>query len=218
MKPRFSLAAIAAAIGSCGVAFAALRSPSHLWANATYTGVCIALVLAAINVAFSRGRSRAFWAGFLMAGGAYFTAYSVPALRESIGPRLLTEPLLDLLYAQVSPPQPAPTTLTGTLIGVGSGMAGSGYATMMGSMQQANARWRTGSITAGPSPAAAPPSRWAAWTTPDRNSGVGYQIGSISLVSPEPFRQVGHSLMILLFAAFGGIYARSRYDRQAREG
>jgi hypothetical protein len=213
MKPRFSLAAIAAAIGFCGVAFASLRSPSYLWANALYTIVCIALVLAAINVAFSRGRPRAFWAGFLIAGGPYFTAYSVPSLRESVCPRLLIEPLLDLLYAQLGPPQAAVTAATPA-----GGMPGGSSSMMMGMMGRSAGAVGPMPGMGAPVPPPAPPSPWAVWTTPDRSSGVGYQVGSIALAIPEPFHQVGHSLMILLFAACGGYYARSRLDRRGREG
>jgi hypothetical protein len=197
MRPRVTIGQLVVAVAFCGVAFAALYSPSHLWANALYTTVAIALVVATINVLFSRGSSRAFWAGFLIAGGSYFVTYAVPGLRESICPRLLTEPLLDMLYANVAPAQAAPVqVMTDMLIGnTGTGMA------MMGGWSST------------PVPAPAPTSRWAAWTETERSDGVGYQIGSIRLVSSEPFRQIGHSLMILLFAALGGIYARHRFAR-----
>jgi hypothetical protein len=58
----------------------------------------------------------------------------------------------------------------------------------------------------------APVSRWVAWTTPDHDNGVGYQIGTVSLVSSAPFRQIGHSLLTLLIAALAGIYARHVFD------
>jgi hypothetical protein len=199
MKPRVTIAQLVIAVAFCGVAFAALRSPSYLWANALYTFVAVSLVLATINVLFSRGRSRAFWAGFLIAGGTYFVTYAVPGLRESICPRLLTEPLLDMLYANVAPSQPAPVQWMGGTLNGNTGMA---MMTMMGGMYGT------------PVPAPAPTSRWAAWTEPERDEGVGHQIGSIRLVSSEPFRQIGHSLVILLFASLGGVYARHRF----REG
>ncbi len=64
-----------------------------------------------------------------------------------------------------------------------------------------------------PSP---PVSRWAAWTAPDRSVGVGYTIGSVSLVSSEAFRRIGHSLTALLLATLGAAFARSRYEEYAR--
>jgi hypothetical protein len=78
-----------------------------------------------------------------------------------------------------------------------------------------------------PSPTAALPSMWvlpaapqpaglAAWAAPDRSIGVGYRIGSIALASSEAFRQIGHSLMALLVATMGGVFARNRYDLYAR--
>jgi len=83
---RFSIAGLLAVIGTLGVAFAALRSPSYLWANVTFSAALAALVLAAINVAIGRGRSRAFWAGFLIAGGSYFAACSARPPRVGLPP------------------------------------------------------------------------------------------------------------------------------------
>src|SRR5260370_36124608 len=103
--PRFSLAALLAVVAFCGVAFAALHSPSYLWANAMFTVALGALVIAAINVLYSQGRVRAFWARLLIAGGTYFAVCSLPGLRETVCPRLFTEPVFDFMYALVAPPQ-----------------------------------------------------------------------------------------------------------------
>jgi hypothetical protein len=208
--PRFSIAALLAFIVACGVAFAALRSPSQLWANVVSTAALTSLVIASIDVALARGRWRAFWAGFLIAGGSYFAVYAVPALRESLGPRLATEAALDFLYAAVGPPQPSsgPFTVTFTVTGGPSGASG-GYGGMMMGGGVGGGYGPPGSSSPPPSP---PVTRWVAWTTPDRTTGVGYQVGSVSLVSPESFRQVGHSLLTLLFAALAGLYARHLYE------
>ena len=211
MRPRFRIAGLLAAIVLAGVAFAALRSPSYLWANTVYTAACVALLVAAIHAALGHGRPRAFWAGFLMAGGSYFVVYSVPSLRESICPRLLSEPLLDLLYTQAAPPPARPTGPSGA--GMGGGMPGPDRGAMGSGGMLSTMMAGYGSPTP---PPPAPPSRWAAWTEPDRTSGVGYQIGTIALVSPEPFRQVGHSLLILAFGALGGLYARHRFGGGSR--
>ena len=52
------------------------------------------------------------------------------------------------------------------------------------------------------------PSRWAAWTAPDRSTGEGESIGSVSLISPATFRRIGHSLFCLILAFAGGVLAR----------
>jgi len=199
MGRRFTIAQLFAVIAVCGVAFAALRSPSYLWANALYTTAFAALVIAAINVVYGRGGSRAYWAGFLIAGAVYFIAYSVPSLREPVCPRLFTEPILDLIYPYVSAPQPPPTATSVTTV-----------AQTWGSVPVSKSR--TVTLVGGTTPVIpVTKSGWAAWTEPDRTSGVGYMIGTVSLVSSEPFRQVGHSLFILLSAILGGIYARHRF-------
>jgi hypothetical protein len=190
MRPRFSIGLLLAVIALCGVAVAALRSPSYLWANALYTAAAASVVVASIQTAFARGGRRAFWAGFLMAAGPYLVTYSVPSLRESVCPKLLTEPLLDMLYPLVAPTATPP----GAIAQLPPGMEGyemSASGPMIGMML-----------------GTPPASRWAAWTEADRSTGVGYQIGGIALASPEPFRQVGHSLMILLCGAAAGTYAR----------
>jgi hypothetical protein len=58
-------------------------------------------------------------------------------------------------------------------------------------------------------------SRLSAWNAPDRNYGVAYAIGSVSLVSSDAFRQTGHSLVTLLAEVLGGVYARSPYQSWA---
>ena len=102
--PRYSIASILAVIALVAVALAALRTPSYLWANITSSLALIALFAATINLIFGRGAGRAYWIGFLLCGGSYFAVSSLPGLRESICPRLLTEVALDLLYPQISPP------------------------------------------------------------------------------------------------------------------
>jgi hypothetical protein len=200
--PRFSIGLLLAVIALCGVAVSALRTPSYLWANALYTAAAVSVVVASIQAAFGRGGRRAFWAGFLMAAGSYLVTYSVPNLRESVCPKLLTEPLLDMVYPLIAPP----ATPVGTTVAVAGGSSMPGAAMdAYGSMMMMG-----GPLTP---PAPAPASRWAAWTQADRSTGVGYQIGTIALASPEPFRQTGHSIMILLGGAAAGTYARRVRER-----
>src|SRR4051794_3285472 len=109
MRLRFSIARLLAVTVIFGVAFAALKSPSYLWANALWTAALASLVVAAIHMALDRGRTRAFWCGFLIAGGTYLATCSLPVIKEAMCVRLLTEPLMDLLYPQVAPPGPQPS-------------------------------------------------------------------------------------------------------------
>lgn len=205
MRPRFSIARLIVVIVACGVVFAALRSPSNLWANALYSAAFGALLVGLIRFALTRGRVRAFWAGFLIVGWAYFAVYAVPMLRDSVGPRLLTEPLMDLIYPLISPKSTPPAPTWGATGSTAAGYAGGG-SSMSGMMLMMG----SGGAPHAPAAQVTP---WLAWTEPDRTSGVGYRIGNVALVSSETFRQIGHAALTLLLAALGGLYARATYDR-----
>jgi hypothetical protein len=197
-RPRSSIGSALRIIGILGVALAAFRDPSYLWANITFSTAFAALVLAIVNVLYSRGARRAYWTGFALCGWAYFAICSVPGLRESLCPRLVTEVIFDVLYPHVAPqpPPPAPGMVRGparTMIQI-PGQPG-GAVGLVGMVPQAPA----------------PESRWSAWSEPDRTNGVGYPIGTVSLVSSEASRQIGHSMATLLVGVLGGVYARGRY-------
>ena len=101
--PRFSIASVLAVIAIFAVALAALRSPSYLWANVTFSLSLGALVVAIVNVVYGRGAGRAYWFGFLLCGGIYFAVCSMAGLRDSVCPRLVTEAVLDFVYPHLSP-------------------------------------------------------------------------------------------------------------------
>ena len=105
MTYRLSIAGLFVATAYFGIGFAALRYPTQLWVCTTFTAAVAALVIAGINLAVLRGRPRAFWGGFLIAGAAYLVPYCIPPLRESVSTRLLTEPVLDLIYPIMAPPE-----------------------------------------------------------------------------------------------------------------
>jgi hypothetical protein len=200
--PRFSIASISAVIAIFAVALAALRSPSYLWANVTFSLALGALVVAIINVIYGRGAGRAYWLGFTLCGGIYLAICSFPGLHDSVCPRLVTEVVLDFLYPHLSP---AETTSWGATLVVttGTGNTGTGLQVMPGSPT-----WHLTRSQVSPSPRVPP---WTAWTEPDRTIGVGYQIGTVSLNSSEAFRRIGHSMFTLLVAVLGGMFARHRY-------
>jgi len=200
-RPHFSIASLLVVIGVLGIALAAFRNPSYLWANVTFSVAFAAIVLAIINTIYGRGANRAYWLGFALCGGTYFATCTAPGLREYLCPRLATEVIVDLLYPHVSP-QPAPPPPQPQAGG------------MVVILPQGQVGWPGGmGVPAAP----APVSRWSAWSEPDRTNGDGYQIGTLSLVSSEAFRQIGHSLATLLVAVLGGTYARRRYEGATRD-
>ena len=107
-RPHFTIASLLAVIGILGVALAALRNPSYLWANVTFSLAFAALVLAIINAVYGRGARRAYWVGFTLCGGTYFAVCWMPGLHESVCPRLATEVIFDFLYPHIAPPSPTP--------------------------------------------------------------------------------------------------------------
>jgi hypothetical protein len=196
--PRFSIGLLLAVIALCGIGFAALRSPSQMWASALFAVALGSLPVALLNAFYARERQRAFWVGFFIIGGTYFASTQGPWVRDEFGPRLVTTAVLDLLYVQVAPP---PIGAGGTLFSRATTTAVlyesafKEYVTLFGSP---------------------PRTQWAEWTEPDRATGVGLQVSKITLVSPETFRSIGHSLFTLVLAALGGLYAGRRHDAGAR--
>jgi hypothetical protein len=216
--PRFSIASLLAVIGILGVALAALRTPSNFWANVTFSVALATLVIAVINAIYGSGARRAYWLGFAICGGTYFAVCSVPGLRDSVCLRLASEVIFDMLYPSFAPggPAPPPTPAAGTMATTAQ------LRNQLVILEQYRMQLAKGANGGNPvgkrarSKAAAPPptaaSRWSAWNEPDRAIGDGYQIGNVSLVSSDAFRQIGHSLMTLLTAVLGAVYARSRYN------
>ncbi len=100
---RFSIGSLLAVIGILAVALAALRNPSYLWANAAFTAALAAVLAAVVSTVFGRGARRAYWLGFALFGGTYLAICSTPVLRDSVCPRLVTEPMLDMLYPFAAP-------------------------------------------------------------------------------------------------------------------
>ena len=195
-RPRFSIASLLVVIGVLGIALAAFRNPSYLWANVTFSAAFAAIVLAIINTIYGRGANRAYWLGFAVCGGTYFATCTIPGIRDSLCPRLVTEVIFDLVYPHISPPPPPPPP------------AQPGIVVAIPQQGQVGG-WQLGVRVPAPP---APVSRWSAWTEPDRTNGLGYPIGTVNLISSEAFRQIGHALATLLVAVLGGTYARRRFE------
>jgi hypothetical protein len=197
--PRFKIGDGLALIAILAVALAALRTPSYLWANVTYSLALGAVVVAIVNFVYGREASRAYWLGFSLCGGIYLTVWSVPMLRDSVGSRLVTETILDFIYPHLSP-----ATSPGTNVTVGgtinAGTLGPGIAIT------------SSPYNGGPPVAQEPPlSRWAEWTQPDRFISSRIQTAAVPLCSSEAFRQIGHSMFTLIVAVLGATFARHRY-------
>src|SRR5205823_11976030 len=83
MKPlQFSLAGQLGIVAFFGLAFAAVSSPSMLWAMMMVMLVWGVLLFAILGILFRRGERRAFWAGFAVFGWGYlaflFVAWVYP--------------------------------------------------------------------------------------------------------------------------------------------
>ena len=109
MRPRFSIAGLAAFVALCGVAFASIRSPSQLWASVLFASALASLPIGLLNAVYGKGRSRAYWVGFTTCGALYFVTSLGPWFRDEWGPRMATTAALDLLYSQVAPTDQAQT-------------------------------------------------------------------------------------------------------------
>jgi hypothetical protein len=216
--PRFSIASVLAVIAILAVALAALRNPSYLWANATFSFVLGALVVAVVNVVYGRNAGRAYWLGFSLCGGVYIAVCTVPGLRDSVCPRLVTEVVLDFLYPVLAP-EPTLSAPAWNLVVSAPGQASPPTQATFSLTQDPysfqNVQFNGGLTSlVSPSPPTTP---WAAWTEPDRTVGVGYRIGPVSLRSSEAFRQIGHSMVTLVVAILGGTFARRRYRNRDSE-
>src|SRR5438477_12390713 len=90
MRPQFPIAWLLAAIGFCGVAFAALRSATGWWASLVFTATLIGLAFSALYAVHRRGPRQAFWSAFVAFGAGYMVLVFGPGCETSVRPRLLT--------------------------------------------------------------------------------------------------------------------------------
>src|SRR5689334_15447370 len=99
-RPVITIASLMGAIALIGVALAALRSPTQLWAGITLSASLAAVTLAVLAAVYRRGRSRAFWVGFSVCGWVYLTLHLGPWFEHHIGPTLASTAALDFIYSQ----------------------------------------------------------------------------------------------------------------------
>jgi hypothetical protein len=111
---RITIARLLLVIAYCGFAFAALRSPSWIWASTVFSIVVASLAAATLTAVYRLGARRAFWTGFAMCGWLYLGLSSYPWSGANLSPLVVTSALMDLAY---------PT------LGAMGGMAGRGVST-----------------------------------------------------------------------------------------
>lgn len=207
MSPRLTIAGLLLATAFCGVAFASLRSPSQLWASATFSAALATLVFALAKVILTGGRTRRCWAVSALVGWSYFGAAFGPWVAEAIEPRLITTALLDVLYDKINPPAagPAgrsPTPPSGPEILVLRERLDLMRRVARSPDDPAVLRLQRQLASA----VGEPSSRWAAWAEPDRTLSAD-RVGQVVIRASESFRRIGHSLATLLLSALGGLYA-----------
>jgi hypothetical protein len=97
MKTRLS-PSIAGPLAVIILGLAAFRSPTDWWASVIFTATLSVLSLAALNLAYRRGRRRAYWSAFVAFGFGYLALAFGPWCETAIRPRLLTTKLLSAAY------------------------------------------------------------------------------------------------------------------------
>jgi hypothetical protein len=188
--PSSSIRMLLAAIGFCGLGLASLRSPSQLWAATLFSLALAGLVASLVGIAFQRGQRRAFWTGFALAGWAYWLVALGPWVGDVVGPRLVTTALLEILNDHLKPAAPetwgsAPKSLMSQLANISP---------RQGPQKAGTKLERAGKL-----------SQWEVWTEPEWASDGVRVSRRLVLVSSEPFRRIGHSLLTLLVAFTVGV-------------
>jgi hypothetical protein len=109
---RFSIFAMMGFVLACGVALAALRNASELWAGILFVIDLGALGAALLGVIYLRGKERAWWLGFGLFGGGYLMLTLAPWLGEQFQPKLGTTQVLEYVHSRVTlSPVPVPSKL-----------------------------------------------------------------------------------------------------------
>jgi hypothetical protein len=95
-RARFSIRGLMMAIVLMAAAFAALRTPSRLWANAWFSMALAGITLAVPAALCARDGDRAFWCGFAACGWVYFLVSLGPWVHRETSFQLFTTTVLDI--------------------------------------------------------------------------------------------------------------------------
>jgi hypothetical protein len=99
---RITIARLLLVIAYCGVVFAALRSPSWIWASTVFSLVVASLAAATLTAVHRLGARRAFWTGFAFCGWLYLGLSSYPWSGSNLNPLIVTSALMDLAYPTIA--------------------------------------------------------------------------------------------------------------------
>jgi hypothetical protein len=188
---RFNIASLLGFILVCGVAFAALKESSELWENGVFTLTLTVLLVSVLLAIHRSGAQRSFWVGFALFGACYLGLSLVPPIEA----RLVSSKALAFLHSKL-PDEVVQGTFGWRLASTGSG--------------NPNQSTRAVTFTAyGNQIAARGKGFVGLWDVT-----TGKLIGGWGS-STENFVRIGHSLLALLLAWFGGMLSR-RLSRASR--
>ena len=100
---RFSILGMMSFVLALGVALAALRNASELWADLLLLLDLAAVGTAILGVIFLRCKERAWWLGFGLFGGGYLILAFTPGLADLTQPKLGLSHVLAYVHLQVPP-------------------------------------------------------------------------------------------------------------------
>ena len=100
---RFTIAQTMAAVFFLGFGFAALRSPSWIWASTLFSVVATLLAVATLTAVYRLGARRAFWTGFALCGWLYLgmSAWPWSGSGSNQSALIVTSALMDLAYPTI---------------------------------------------------------------------------------------------------------------------
>ena len=204
-KMRFSIAGLMGFVLIAAVGVGGLKNANEVWASGCFTLMVVCLVAAILNAVQGRGKDRAYWTGFAVAGWAYLlVTFGTMDWSEGTLPGPITGQLFDQLATVIHPgesrysnvtatflptpvPAPAPNslapsiTITGTLSGISSS-----------------------SVAPAPAPVLPPAVVTPTYVMMPPNTRL------------ESYTNVAHSLAALLAGVLGGLYSLWLFGRRAR--
>jgi hypothetical protein len=98
---RISIGRLLVVIAHCGVAFAALRSPSWIWASTFFSLVFASMAVATLTAIYRLGSQRAFWTGYAICGWLYLGLSCLSWGSSTLSPLIITTALMDLAYPTI---------------------------------------------------------------------------------------------------------------------
>ena len=105
---RVSVAALMALVAFTGLGFAALRTPSELWADTIFSLLLATLSAGLLAALLLPREDRAFWLGFTLFGWGYAVFCFGPWSRTEVAPHLITTELLAFDFNRTDPVRSGP--------------------------------------------------------------------------------------------------------------